>query len=105
MTIGEFKAWLAGYLESCSAAPAKRVKRIEEKLVEVREHPISVPYPVYTDRYIYPRPWVSPTWTWQVTGTSASNTNWMVTDDRITTCEGTTTIGYLNTGGENGAEG
>ena len=99
MTIGEFKAWLAGYLESCSATPVKRVKRIEEKLAEVCEPSTIVPHPVYLDRYIYPQPWTSPYITWTSgTNPELSSTSWTVSNDQI--CSGNTTVAYLNTEGD-----
>ena len=96
MSLGEFKAWLTGYLESCSASPAKRVKRIEEKLAEVREVP-AISNPVYVDRYVYP--YKQPRFDWFTTGgVDTTDITWTVSNDTI--CSGNMTIGYLNTGAE-----
>ena len=102
MNIGEFKAWLAGYLESCSASPAKRVKRIEEQLAEVRESP-AISNPVYVDRYVYP--YTRPRFDWITTdGIGLKDAIWTVSNDTITcndaTGNTTTTVAYLNSGGE-----
>ncbi len=100
MNLGEFKAWLAGYLESCSASPAKRVKRIEEQLAEVRELPTIVPYPVYRNREMYPYEWTRPIITWD--NTSTDTTDWKFSTNKIV-CNDvtgtTTTVAYLNAGG------
>ncbi len=96
MSLGEFKAWLAGYLESCSASPAKRVKRIEEKIAEVCERsPVTGNVPFY--------PWH---WTWTPTITTGTEFTWTVSSDADTiVCNdvigtGTTTVGYLSAGVE-----
>lgn len=103
MNLGEFKAWLAGYLESCSASPAKRVKRIEEKLAEVREHLTSVSVPIYRDRYVYPLTAPTISWPGPIFTTTIDTVDWTVTDNTIT-CEntnGTThTVGYIQEGGD-----
>ncbi len=100
MNLGEFKAWLAGYLESCSVSPAKRVKRIEEQLATVRENPVGVPYPVRSVPYI-PYEWTRPIVTWDNVSTDA--TDWKFSTNRIicndVTGDTTTTIAYLNAGG------
>ena len=106
MNLGEFKAWLAGYLESCSASLAKRVKRIEEKLAEVREPSRAVPAPIYVDKYIYPRyprPWTAPIVTWGNTFTTDTSTvDWTITGDNITCNDGTgtMTVASISTGGD-----
>lgn len=80
MSLGEFKVWLEGYLESNSEPPRKQIKRIQERLEE------------FNSPYIL-RATSNNTGTVWVTTNDTSNIN----------CDSTFT-GATNTEGANGAE-
>ncbi len=72
MSVGEFKAWLDGYLENNVDTPAKKVKRIQEKVGEIQETVPYIPYTPYIPWYPTQPIWITtPTWTYD--GTSTTN--------------------------------
>ena len=78
MTVGEFKAWLEGYLEGNSKPSTKRIKAQAEKLV-AETVTIPSPYPVYQPPY-----WRQQPYTYWDTGTITTTPTWIVLNDQLT---------------------
>jgi hypothetical protein len=113
MTLGEFKAWLEGFSEAfVSGSPNKKqYAKIQERLAEVQDTPISFPGTIIIRNRDYYRPWWPPiyetvktgtTWTLSTGGLSAGNGSYNTTSMQMTMNENEANTFYCDTAREIG---